>query len=279
MYNQTNASETQQTLTKQMNNMQLCKCIPGAAKSQTANSTSLMEELQCELVKLKEELKESVAAYDDLSSSSAAVEKELNDELEGLSKAHSLLKNEQADYKEKLTELAKRLSEQNSSVEGVRTELREAQASLAGTKEALVACETTCTQQSASLRASEALAERYKERYEEQLESAAVERCQLEDVKKELQELKQREKVNAVEDASAATKNSNNGMKEEMEKVKKEAAFTRQLLKVNKIANCLLKTYFFFFFCYSGIGSSNQQSIFFLFLNFRYRFVLLIAHH
>ncbi len=137
-----------------------------------------------EVSKLKQELQEALASFDDLSSSSAAVEKELNDEVEGLSKANAQLKQELAEQKEKFAEISKRLAEMTSQTERISAELRTEQAALTDAKSAIVALETKNTQLDNDLRASQALAERTQAKFDEHLEQAAVEKCQLEDVKK-----------------------------------------------------------------------------------------------
>jgi hypothetical protein len=110
-----------------------------------------------------------------------------------------------------------------------------------------VSLETEVTQGTGALRAAEASGERYKTRYEELLESSAIERCELEEARKELKELKARAKVVAEEEEGKEEGKEEEGKEEEAKeeeakeepqgeesellKAKKEAAFVRQLLK------------------------------------------------
>jgi chromosome segregation ATPase len=178
-----------------------------------------------ELSKLRHELQESIASFDELSSSSAAVEKELNDEVDSLTKANNALKQELTEHKQRVVDLSKRLVDASAETEGVRSELRAEKSTVSSLRETVVALETKVTQLDNALRASEAQAQRLELKFDEQLELAAVAKCELEETKKDLAELKQRTKLLMEEQQGPQVSN------DELAKAKKEAAFTRQLLK------------------------------------------------
>jgi chromosome segregation ATPase len=189
-----------------------------------------------EVERLKQELAEATAAFDELSSSSAQIEKELNEELDAQSKVTQAAKHEAQELRERVAEQGKRLAEALAAGEAARHEVRTAQAALQQAQQARVELETQVAQLDATARAHENASERHKAKYEELLEQSAIEKCQLEDARRELAELKERQKVESMEGAAvvvaaAAAPTVPPAKNDELSVARKEAAFTRTLLR------------------------------------------------
>jgi chromosome segregation ATPase len=188
-----------------------------------------------EVERLKQELAEATAAFDELSSSSAQIEKELNEELDAQTKVTQAAKHEAQELRERVAEQGKRLAEALAAGEAARQEVRTAQAALQQAQQVRVELETQVAQLDATARAHEAASERHKAKYEELLEQSAIEKCQLEDARRELAELKERQKVESMEGAAAVVVAAGPvvtpAKNDELSVARKEAAFTRTLLR------------------------------------------------
>ncbi len=179
-----------------------------------------------EVARLKQELAEATSSFDELSSSSAQIEKELNEEIETQGKAMQTMRQEAQELREKVAEQSRRLAVALAAGEAAREELRECQTAMAQLVHVRVELETQVAQLSAAVRAGEAGAERYKTKYEELLEHSTMEKCQLEEARRELAELKERRKVEDGEGEGDGGPGKAMSAAE-----RKEAALVRTLLK------------------------------------------------
>ena len=189
-----------------------------------------------EVTRLRKELEEANASFDEFMASSKEIEEELSRDLDEAAEREKRLKKEMMALKEAVVEKSNREASLQGELAKSEDSVRERDAELAKKKEEIVGLETQVTQLSQALRVAEANAAKAAQKYEELLETSAMEKAELEDLRKEVSEAKHREKLKAVEEEdssppSSAPEADNAPTAEALAQAKREAALVTQMLK------------------------------------------------
>lgn len=186
---------------------------------------------------LRKELEEANAAFDEFMASSKEIEQELTRDLDEAAEREKQLKKEMMALKDAVVEKSNREAALQGELAKSEDAVRERDAELAKKKEEIVGLETQVTQLSQALRVAEANAAKAAQKYEELLETSAMEKAELEDLRKEVSEAKHREKVKAVEGEDSPTPSApplaadSAPTAEALAQAKREAALVTQMLK------------------------------------------------